>query len=102
MIELKEKQIESVVDEADIGDLMCHMIRKAESLPIEIPIDFRAAVYQDMFLCLKREFGIGIIVGLKKRHLYTAHEVLDDYQLPTVILEKIEEQTKRGAQNEVV
>lgn len=101
MIELKEKPIE-LVDADDIEDLLWHMARKVNSLSIKIPEDFFVEVYKDMSLCLKREFGITSTLCLEKRHLYTAHEVIDDYQLPTVILEKIEEQTKRGAHNEVV
>lgn len=75
-------------DAADHVDLVVHMNRKVESL--DVPVKFWADIFSDMGKCIEREFGLDWEHRLQKRHLYIAHEVIDGYQLPTVILEAIE------------
>lgn len=56
----------------------------------------RAAVYTDIYNQIKREFGLYDDKGryksykaLKRRYIYEAHELVDSYELPTFLSEKI-------------
>lgn len=56
----------------------------------------RAAVYTDIYNQIKREFGLFDDKGrytsykaLKRRYIYDAHELVDTYELPTYLLERV-------------
>lgn len=68
----------------------------------------RSAVYTDIYNQIKREFGLYDENGryksykaLKRRYIYEAHEVIDTYNLPTFLEEKIKDcnaQMKMGVE----
>ena len=56
----------------------------------------RTAVYTDIYNQIKREFGLFDDKGrytsykaLKRRYIYDAHELVDAYELPTYLLERV-------------
>lgn len=56
----------------------------------------RSAVYTDIYNQIKREFGLYDDKGrytsykaLKRRYIYDAHELVDAYELPTYLLERV-------------
>lgn len=58
----------------------------------------RSAVYTDIYNQMKREFGLYDDKGryksykaLKRKYIYDAHEVIDAYDLPTFLREKVED-----------
>lgn len=56
----------------------------------------RSAVYTDIYNQIKREFGLYDDKGryksykaLKRRYIYDAHELVDDYELPVYLMERV-------------
>lgn len=56
----------------------------------------RTAVYTDIYNQVKREFGLYDDKGrftsykaLKRRYIYEAHELIDDYELPKFLEERV-------------
>lgn len=80
-------------------ELAGHIERKVKSLEIkDNGLEFK--VYEDFERQLKREFGLSKRhQNLKQKYLSDAHDFIDCYEVPTYLLELIEEanaQMNRG------
>lgn len=77
-------------------EIMAHIDRKAKSFGNTATTD---EIYADIFSMAMREAGTYGIDYVNPKYLYAVHEAIDSYELPSYLMDKMEEGKTNDGEN---
>ena len=80
----------------DRCEIMAHIDRKAKSFGNTATTD---EIYADIFSMAMREAGTCCMDFVNPKYLYAIHEAIDAYELPSYLMDKMEEGKTNDGEN---